>query len=296
MGYITSMFVSPVDRNLLCGICAGVFKKPFVTHCGHTYCEECLIYWLSGACHEKKTCPKCPREVSLCDTAPVLALRGMIEGLSVECENFANGCTMVLKLGDLENHLVNCGYALVECSGCDGMILQSKFRKHQSKCVRLNNQSLFDSHLNTEVAALQAELSETKKSLQISEKTVRRLERSLRLLRAKTRIRSNQLNQSNEDQDPAWDPDYGYGYSPRSVVELSRFISRFIINRPSYVDHERLFTCLKRCFDYYHNSAAFWPDVHMLLATAAVSDWFTEPQRERLVSWIKSIAREKILI
>lgn len=295
MDYITAMFVSRVDRNLLCGICAGVFKKPLVTQCGHTYCEECLEHWLSAASHGDKTCPECRREVSLCGTAPVLALRGVIDGLSVECENSANGCTMVLKLGDLENHLKNCGYTLVECCGCDGMILQSEVCEHQGKCGKLNNPSLFEGHLNTGIATLQYELSQTKKSLQISEETVRRLQRSLREVRVRSRIRSSQSNQLNEDSDPAWDPDYGYGYSPRSVVQLSSFISRFLIDRPRYVDPERIFTCLKRCYDYYHNCAAFWPDVHMLLATAAASDWFTEPQRGKLISWLKSLAREKLL-
>ena len=52
---------------------------------------------------------------------------------------------------------------------------------------------------------------------------------------------------------------------------------------------------LKRCFDYYHNCAAYWQDVHMLLATAAASDWFTEPQREKLVSWLRSLAKDKLL-
>lgn len=292
MGYITSMFASRVDRNLLCGICAGVFKKPLVTRCGHTYCEECLEEWLSAACQGDKTCPECRREVSRCSAAPVLALRGVIEELSVECENSANGCTMILKLGDLENHLKNCGYTLVECCSCDGMVLQSEVSEHQSKCYKQNNQPLFDGRLNKEIAELQNELSETKKSLQISETTVRRLQSSLRELRVRMQIRSNQLN---EDFDPAWDPDYGYGYSPRSLVQLSSFISRFLIDRPRYVDSERIFTCLKRCFDYYHNCAAFWQDVHMLLATAAASDWFTEPQRGKLLLWLKSLAREKLL-
>ena len=292
MGYIATMFVSRIDRNLLCGICAGVFKKPLVTRCGHTYCEECLEQWLNAACHGDKTCPECRREVTMCKTAPVLALRGVIDELSVECQNSTNGCRMVLKLGDLENHLKNCGYTLVECCGCDGMVLQSEIYQHQSKCAKLNNQNIFNGHVNTEIEVLQNELRQAKKSLQISEETVRRLQRSLRELRVRTRIRSNQLN---EDFDPGWDPDYGYGYSPRSVVKLSCFISRFLIDRPRYVDPERVFTCLKRCFDYYHSCAAYWQDVHMLLATAAASDWFTEPQQEKLVSWLRSLAKEKLL-
>lgn len=290
---MTNMFISRVDHNLICGICTGVFKKPVVTHCGHTYCEECIKLWVTDACAKKeKTCPECRQEVSLPGTAPVLALRGVIEGLSVECQNSANGCQMVLRLGDMESHLKNCGYTLVKCCSCLEMIPQIQLHQHQSKC-KVGHESSFDSHLKTEIAMLQNELAKTKKSLQIAEEMIKKLQRNLRDLRVKTRIRPIR---ANEELHPAWDSDYGYGYSPRSVIELSSFISRFLFQRPPYVDPQRIFTCLNRCYDYYRNSAAFWQDVHMLLATAAASDWFTDQQREVLISWLKNLAREKLLL
>lgn len=293
MGYNTSIFVSQVDRSLLCGICAGVFRKPLVTHCGHTFCEECLERWMSATSHVDKTCPVCRRDVDLSKTAPVLALRAFIEGLSVECENSINGCTMVLNLGELESHLKSCRYTLLECNSCDKMFLQSEIHEHRSLCVKLSDKSFIDGRVHAEIAAIQKELSQTKKSLQSSEETVRRLKKSLRDLRVRKQTRLSQPNA--EDFDPAWDPDYAYGYSPRSIAHLASFISRFLINKPSYVDLERIFACLKRCFDFYHNCAAYWQDVHMLLATAAACHWFTESQRATLNTWLKSIARERLL-
>lgn len=293
MGYNTNIFVSQVDRNLLCGICAGVFKNPLVTHCGHTFCEGCLEKWLSTASHGDRSCPVCRCDVSLSKTAPVLALREFIEGLSIECENAVNGCLTILKLADLERHLKSCDYTLVECSGCDEMVAQSKIREHQSICVKLKNTSFFDGRVNAEIAAIQNELSKTKKSLQHSEETVRRLKRSLHDLRVRKHVRLSEMHA--EDSDPLWDPDYAYGYSPRSIAHLSSFISRFLINKPSHVDSERIFACLKRCFDYYHTSAAFWQDVHMLIATASACDWFTESQHATLNTWLKSIARKRLL-
>lgn len=293
MGYTTTMFVSRVDHNLLCGICAGVLQNPLVTKCGHTYCKECLEQWLNALCGaDGKICPECRREVKLSSTALVLALRGVIDGLSVECENSANGCTAILRLGDLENHLKECGYAFVECCGCGGKVLQSEICNHQRKCVKLNHQTLIEGHLNTKpIEVLQNELRQTKQSLQTSEETVRILQRSLRELKVQMRILSSRLT---EDFDPAWDPDYSYGYSPRSVVQLSSFISRFLLERPRYVDSERIFSCVKRCFDFYCSCAAYWRDVHMLLATAVASGWFTETQREKMVLWLKSLTREKL--
>ena len=293
MGYSTSIFVSQVDQSLLCGICAGVLRHPLVTHCGHTFCDECLERWLSGTSHVDKTCPVCRRDVNLSKTAPVLALRAFIEGLSVECENSINGCTMVLNLGELQSHLKSCRFNLVECNSCDKMFSQSEISGHRSLCVQFSDKSFIDGRVYAEIAAIQKELSQTKKSLQSSEETVRRLKRSLRDLRVRKQSQLSQLNA--EDFDPAWDSDYAYGYSPRSISHLSSFISRFLINKPSYVDVDRIFACLKRCFDFYHNCAAYWQDVHMLLATAAACDWFTESQRGTLNTWLKNIARERLL-
>lgn len=293
MGYNTNIFVTPIDRNLLCGICKEVFKKPLAMHCGHTYCEECLEKWFDSARRMEKTCPVCRRDVRLSDIAPVLALRGFIEGLSVECENAVNGCKMVLKLGDLENHLKNCGYTLVECSGCDEMFSQNEIHEHRNKCAELNDKNCFDGRVHAEIAAVQNELCKTKQSLRVSEETVRRLQSSLRELRIRKRIRAEPTHA--EDFDPWWDPDYSYGYSPRSIAHLSSFISRFLTNKPPYVDRERIFACLKRCFDFYHNCAAFWQDVHMLLATASASGWFTNEQRKTLDNWLKILARERFL-
>ena len=295
MGYNTSIFVAQVDRSLLCGICAGVFRKPLVTQCGHTFCEECLERWLNATSHVDKTCHVCRRDVVLSKTVPVLALRAFVEGLSVECENSINGCMMVLKLGELKSHLKSCSYTLVECNSCDKMFSQSKIREHRSGCVKLSDKSfsLIDGRVHAEIAAIQKELGQTKKSLQSSEETVRRLKRSLRELRVRKQTQLSQLNA--EDFDPAWDPDYSYGYSPRSIAHLASFISRFLINKPSYVDLDRFFACLKRCFDFYHNCAAYWQDVHMLLATAAASNWLTESQRGTLKTWLKSVARERLL-
>ena len=295
MGYNTSIFVAQVDRSLLCGICAGVFRKTLVTQCGHTFCEECLERWLNATSHVDKTCPVCRRDVVLSKNVPVLALRAFIENLSVECENSINGCMMVLKLGELESHLKSCSYTLVECNSCDKMFSQSKIREHRSVCVKLSDKSfsLIDGRVHAEIAAIQKELGQTKKSLQSSEETVRRLKRSLRELRVGKQTQLSQLNA--EDFDPAWDPYYSYGYSPRSIAHLASFISRFLINKPSYVDLDRFFACLKRCFDFYHNCAAYWQDVHMLLATAAASNWLTESQRGTLKTWLKSVARERLL-
>ena len=294
MGYNANIFVTPVDQSLLCGICKEVLKNPRAMYCGHTYCEECLENWFKSAKNVKKTCPICRRDVISSNTAPVLALTAFIEGLSVKCENAVNGCKMVLKLGDLEKHLEKCGFTLVECSGCDEIFSQSDFHNHRKKCAKLNDTGCFDARVHAEIVAIQNELFKTKKSLRTSEETVRRLESNLFELRVQRRIRA-EATRAEDFRESVWDPDYSYGYSPRSIVHLSTFISCFLTNKPPYVDKERIFVCLKRCFDFYHNCAAFWQDVHMLLATALASGWFGDEQRKILDNWLKTLARERLL-
>ncbi|CAH8515456.1 unnamed protein product [Schistosoma rodhaini] len=48
MGIPIDRFVNPVDENLICGICHGVFIIPVVTECGHTFCANCLKIWLNS--------------------------------------------------------------------------------------------------------------------------------------------------------------------------------------------------------------------------------------------------------
>ncbi|XP_022778281.1 RING finger protein 151-like [Stylophora pistillata] len=294
MGYSTNIFIVPVDRNLLCGICKEVLKNPRTLHCGHTYCEDCLDGWFKSAKDVKLTCPMCRRYVILSITAPVLALREFIEGLSVECKNAVNGCKMVLKLRDLEKHLENCDFTLVECSGCDEMFSQNDFHVHRNKCPKLNETICFDARVHAEIAAIQNELFKTKKSLRTSEETVQRLESILCELRAQRRIRA-ESTRAEDFRDSKWDPDYSYGYSPQSISNLSTFISRFLTKMPPYVDQDRIFICLKRCFDFYHNCAAFWQDVHMLLATALASGWIRDEQCKKLDDWLTILARERLL-
>ncbi|CAH8840875.1 unnamed protein product [Trichobilharzia szidati] len=48
MGLPMDRFVNPVDENLICSICHGVFIIPVVTECGHTFCANCLKIWLNS--------------------------------------------------------------------------------------------------------------------------------------------------------------------------------------------------------------------------------------------------------
>ena len=51
---------------------------------------------------------------------PPRILTNVLSNLIIRCENYGKGCLAFVKLGDIENHAGNCGFALVKCSndGC----------------------------------------------------------------------------------------------------------------------------------------------------------------------------------
>lgn len=298
MGYGLHKFVGKVDPNLICSICVGVLEKPVTTICGHSYCEECLDTWLERP--QTHSCPSCRAHVLKVDLIPIHALRGVVDGLLVRCENNDNGCEMILKLEKLELHLEQCPYTVVECKACNEDVMRLDLMLHQRNCgvlqalaakarVEMNSNTSTDS-LYTQIAELKVDLENTKSKLIESEHEVSRV--GLQLKRMKLRM---QVENEVEELDTDWDPDYSYGYSPSSISLLSSIISKFLLNKPYYIDRNRIFNAIKRCHDYYHSYASYTQDVHMLLATSFASNWFTENQRSNFNCWLTNLARQRLI-
>lgn len=299
MGYGLNRFVSHVDQNLMCSICAGVLENAVITPCGHSFCDECLHIWLDRP--NTNSCPSCRSDVSVDDVIPVLALRGVIDGLAVHCDNHENGCKMVLKLDKLKTHLQVCEFGLVECGACRKSVKRRELPEHHEECEVIKD--LVARHkkgkeeptidgLTKQIAVLELDLNKTKKALLDSEGDVRRVKIELRELQFQLEMRMYEDN----DFDADWDPDYNYGYSPASISQLASLVARYLLNKPYYIDRNRIFNAVKRCFDFYHGYAGYSQDVHMLLATSYASNWFTENQRSNFDSWLRNLARERFLI
>ncbi|TPP60873.1 hypothetical protein FGIG_09523 [Fasciola gigantica] len=172
MGYPTERFSDPVDENLICGICCGVFIYPVVTNCGHTFCHACLDEWLQKrnseitavlpTGNESETrlrstnlrCPACrqlldasvhPSESatlvahsgSLSLARPVLALRNLIGSLPMKCAYASRGCTVVnsVEFMESENHKSSCACAPVKCEGCGVEVNRSELATHRQFCT-----------------------------------------------------------------------------------------------------------------------------------------------------------------
>jgi len=85
MGFETSLFVQPVDENLLCSICHSVLDNAVVACEGsHVFCSSCLQNWQQQPSSNADRCPEC-REGMLKDPYLIRPLNGVIMALKVRC-------------------------------------------------------------------------------------------------------------------------------------------------------------------------------------------------------------------
>lgn len=292
MGYCVHRFVSHLDPNLICGICANVLEDAVITPCGHSFCQQCLETWLESS--ESDTCPSCRTTTLVFDLIPVLSLRGLVGNLHTSCDHVDNGCKMVVKLEKLANHSRECEFALVKCSGCGDDLKRFDLAEHHASCkatkkhAKRENIAMVE-ELTKTIASLELDLKRAKRALKVSQEEVQAAERDLRDMRNQLNLRENE----QESFDSDWDPDYNYGYSPQSISLLSRLISRHLLAKPFYVDRNRIFTATKRCHDFYHNYPGYTQDVHMLVATCFACNWFSEHQRKHFDRWLTNIIRPR---
>ena len=302
MGFKRDMFLVDVDDNLLCGICAEVLECAVTTPCGHSFCGDCLETWLCGSLAQS-SCPVCRGFVTASETTAVHALRGIVGNLAVACANAENGCKMVVRLENAKAHTETCAFRSVSCPACERCVVKKDLAEHHKSCdailqvatlhvaeAEIANFSIED--LSKQLALLEFDLKNTKEALKDSERTVRKVEQDMMAMRRELQNETAQATRSDEF-DEAWDPECNYGYSPGSIARLARFISRFMLTKPYYAERSSVFNSIKRCYDFYHRYPAYCQDVHMLLATAFASNWFTDSQRRSLDTWLNSVARKR---
>lgn len=299
MGFTADRFVNTIDPNLVCNICTGVMDQAVVTLCGHSFCEVCLKTWLEKP--DTDSCPSCRSYTSRFDLIPNIAVRSIIDTLLVWCDNAERGCKIAMKLESLNKHLDGCDYREVKCSACCAAFPKNELAHHYKVCTvieeelkKAKERTLIDvtvESLQRQIAALELDLARTRASLKDSEKYACSVAKELEKLR-----QEHETRESNQRQYPDWDPDYAYGYSPSSIAQLACLLAKYLLDRPSCIDRNRIFMAIKRCYTYYHNYAGYTQDVHMLLATSCASNWFQEHQRLLLERWLEQVTTSRITI
>ncbi|XP_059833823.1 PDZ domain-containing RING finger protein 4-like isoform X2 [Hypanus sabinus] len=116
MGFELDRFNGEVDPELKCNLCNKVLEDPLTTPCGHVFCAGCVLPWVV----QQGMCPvKCQR-MSTKELNHVLALRNLISKLDIKCDYRLRGCTKVVHLQNLAEHVEMCDYSPARCrnKGC----------------------------------------------------------------------------------------------------------------------------------------------------------------------------------
>ena len=146
--------------------------------------------------------------------------------------------------------------------------------------ARLRKESLEASERKAECTKLRTKIAELKDKSAGLEAEVEKYRDRSRTLKEKVR----RLQRQVDDEHEQFDDSYEYGASNDSVVDLSKFISQNLENRPASVNPTRLFNCIHRSYQCWKTL-----DTLMLVATALASNWFTSNQDNRLREWIDDL-------
>lgn len=305
MGYSTEKFVTKPNPNLICGICACVLRDAVLTRCGHAFCHTCLDTWLARPL--AGTCPQCRTCISKFQVSPVWAIREMINGLSIYCNNADRGCTLTLGVENLEKHLDSCGYGPVECVACGVVVNRLDYPAHTVECEKYTLEKSGQlqtatqtsptadapdvEKLNQRLNALEIQLKHSRKQLHLCQADNRKLERELSKARIDLQRKRTEFNLFKA-QMCEFDADYPYGFQPDGVSKLSLLIACHQQEKPENIDQNRIFTCIQRCYDNFARCGSKYEhDVHMLIATAYASKWFSDNHKINFHCWLQSIAR-----
>ena len=131
-GYEDERFEHTVSQSFHCIICTGVIKDPVMCPQNeHLFCRACITRHLKYS----QSCPTCVEPLTL-DTlsqAP-RSVRNLLAELRIRCEFFDRGCGKFVDLGDLDNHVADCGFGPAVCSneGCELEVNKQDLLHHET--------------------------------------------------------------------------------------------------------------------------------------------------------------------
>lgn len=122
-------------NDFTCICCLGVFFKPMIDPCGHTYCQPCILLLAKSG---DINCP-CSRKIFKADQLKAnLSLEKMLGVFELKCVHYDAGCKWSGLYKDFEHHLYSdCINKLFNCpnAGCSaGNMDRQDFQEHAYKC------------------------------------------------------------------------------------------------------------------------------------------------------------------
>lgn len=255
-----------MQHELICIVCHDIpMDVPMITNCSHAFCNTCI----RQALQHNTACPVCRNRVLEHELSPISGLlRRIWEQVRVKCPS----CEWTGNIGNYQaHHTKSCIAGVVATNMTEVNELKRKLENirealeyERSQHIRILN------NLNFELTKSKSEAEEARGQVETLKHTVAALE--LKLKHARPPL------------------DRTYQYNRENVVTLAQLICRNLENKPSNVDSNRIFDCVKNCYSYltrgYRNKPKYYRvDMQMLLAICRASTWFSDKQSARIQEW-----------
>mmetsp|Transcript_11053 Transcript_11053/g.10668 ORF Transcript_11053/g.10668 Transcript_11053/m.10668 type:complete len:296 (-) Transcript_11053:277-1164(-) len=284
MGYNDAVVIelSQVPCELICAICHELISDPLQTPCHHVFCGECILQSFDV----NQICPIDRSQLTMRKLIPIQLANPILyriwNKIKLRCPYAVpNVCHWTGSPETFEAHMSACA-----CS--QGSVIsqestgQSNSTREQDKLIFSLNNKIFS--LNNKILPLNRDIAEhlTHIALQTD------ADQENRAL-YDTKVEENRLlNQQMKNIRVIAIPSYDYNI--HTAAELSQLIFQDRESCPSGIDRNRVYQCITKIARVYHQcSWEAWegfPEVklnlHMLVAIASASSWFTSNQRSSL--------------
>jgi Zinc finger, C3HC4 type (RING finger) len=261
------------DHPLHCSICCDVSFNPVITPCQHVFCRVCIESGLRNA-------PCCPNDRRSLDRSSLRPISGLHEYIynrtMVQCPKCEKWTGL---LQQYKEHVPTC---------ITSTYVQSLERKIQE--LKDQNESEKENMLRV-IQSIQDEIMRQK---QASAQDVEQTKQNHAAEKARLQ---NQINTAQntisalESRMASMGPSFdgNYGYNQYNVADLTKIISRNLFDKPNSINPNRIFNCLKHCYDASLIDDDIQINVNMLLATSYASNWFSYNQQCRILEWFRNI-------
>lgn len=258
--------LAEVPEDLICSICMSVPTDPTITPCQHVFCGQCIYRALNAS-------NLCPIDREPCQIHQLQTLAGCTRriwtGIQVKCGNHDSGCGWTGGIGDYEDHArTTCVHANVT--------ERSERRIHE---LEQEKTRLMDRLQTSESARISVEtqLADAKAKNQ----ELKKYEVQYLLLKSLNDLKEVESKRLFNGQ---------YDFGRHDVVRLAQLISKHLEDKPSEIDRNKIYDCIRGCYNdldrgYSDNPAHYYMDMRMLLATCLASTWFSNRQRDSLIRW-----------
>jgi Zinc finger, C3HC4 type (RING finger) len=249
---------------LICTLCLEIPLDPVVTPCHHLFCRNCIRRALQNR-------SECPNDRVPLTERQLVNINGPLKRIWVQTPVRCPTCnTWKGTLENFRQHVQTCAspQERIKC-------LEEKLKNSEA----LANQAIRQGRdLEEKLRQSEISLNQTATSLQEMTAVATKQHSELQLL---------QVNKMCPTCKPF---DTSYRYSRSNVVELTQLICRYLECKPSDVNPNRIYNCIKTCYDdlvrYSDNPSHYETDMRMLLNVCQASNWFTSNQRANIMGWL----------